>query len=282
MCYLCDTTPSDWCKMDVHSRTLDLALYDNESWNDPRDFAKSVKAISLPQDVPGISNHRLVELENQILCLMEAHLAPKQSVQVNKLASSCEICGGPHDTQYCMENPEQAFVDYASLCKNEVGDSGALPNKGIIKSPSKLFSLKYQAESSLGEENRNSSSPKRVHFVNTITIVRKEDEPKETEILESCAINNDDHNLVVGARKTIEKEPKVSKIMKEEGESGDTGNDDKKNDLENKACKHETELGKEEEWMEYEQPLDLVDVRDESVYESLIEKMPSYSLNFEF
>ncbi|GJT92177.1 MAK10-like protein [Tanacetum coccineum] len=26
----------------------DLALYDNESWNDPRDFAKSVKAISLP------------------------------------------------------------------------------------------------------------------------------------------------------------------------------------------------------------------------------------------
>ncbi|GJW60996.1 zinc finger, CCHC-type containing protein, partial [Tanacetum coccineum] len=26
----------------------DLALYDNESWNDPRDFDKSVKAISLP------------------------------------------------------------------------------------------------------------------------------------------------------------------------------------------------------------------------------------------
>ncbi|GKE48080.1 zinc finger, CCHC-type containing protein [Tanacetum coccineum] len=30
----------------------DLALYDNESWKDPRDFAKPVKAISLPQDVP--------------------------------------------------------------------------------------------------------------------------------------------------------------------------------------------------------------------------------------
>ncbi|GJU18363.1 hypothetical protein Tco_1146329 [Tanacetum coccineum] len=26
--------------------------YDNESWNDPRDFAKPVKAIALPQDVP--------------------------------------------------------------------------------------------------------------------------------------------------------------------------------------------------------------------------------------
>ncbi|GKE22864.1 hypothetical protein Tco_1434376 [Tanacetum coccineum] len=30
----------------------DLALYDNESLNDPRDFAKPVKAIALPQDVP--------------------------------------------------------------------------------------------------------------------------------------------------------------------------------------------------------------------------------------
>ncbi|GJW11545.1 hypothetical protein Tco_1577372 [Tanacetum coccineum] len=28
----------------------DIALYDNESWNDPRDFAKPVKAITLPQD----------------------------------------------------------------------------------------------------------------------------------------------------------------------------------------------------------------------------------------
>ncbi|GJS25179.1 zinc finger, CCHC-type containing protein [Tanacetum coccineum] len=36
----------------------DLALYDNESWNDPRDFAKPVKAITLPQDVPSTSDHR--------------------------------------------------------------------------------------------------------------------------------------------------------------------------------------------------------------------------------
>ncbi|GKD74919.1 hypothetical protein Tco_1333201 [Tanacetum coccineum] len=42
----------------------DLALYDNESWNDPVDFAKPVKAISLPQDVPSTSDCRLIELEN--------------------------------------------------------------------------------------------------------------------------------------------------------------------------------------------------------------------------
>ncbi|GJW23657.1 hypothetical protein Tco_0034279 [Tanacetum coccineum] len=67
----------------------DLALYDNESWNDPRDFTKPVKAIALPQDVPSTSDCRLIELENQ----------------------------------YCMEDPEQAFVEYASSCTDEAGDS---------------------------------------------------------------------------------------------------------------------------------------------------------------
>nr|GEU37850.1 MAK10-like protein [Tanacetum cinerariifolium] len=53
----------------------DLALYDNESWNDPRDFAKPVKAISLPQDVPSTFDCHLIELKNQVQRLMEAHLA---------------------------------------------------------------------------------------------------------------------------------------------------------------------------------------------------------------
>ncbi|GKA16762.1 hypothetical protein Tco_0696599 [Tanacetum coccineum] len=52
---------------------------------------------------------------------MEAHLTPKQHVQVNKITSSCEICSGPHDTQYCMENSEQAFVEYASSRTDEAG-----------------------------------------------------------------------------------------------------------------------------------------------------------------
>ncbi|GJR68345.1 hypothetical protein Tco_0014410 [Tanacetum coccineum] len=72
----------------------DLALYGNESWNDPRDFAKPVKAISLHQDVSSTSDRRLIELE----------------------------INGPHNTQYCMENPEQAFVEYASSRTYKVGE----------------------------------------------------------------------------------------------------------------------------------------------------------------
>ncbi|GJU03099.1 hypothetical protein Tco_1113437 [Tanacetum coccineum] len=97
----------------------DLALYDNESWNNLRDFAKSVNAISLPQDVLSTSDCHLIELENQVQRLMEAHLASKQHVQVNKISFSCEIYSGPYDTQYCVENPEQAFVDYTSSRTDE-------------------------------------------------------------------------------------------------------------------------------------------------------------------
>ncbi|GJW61010.1 hypothetical protein Tco_0110345 [Tanacetum coccineum] len=66
------------------SRALLEDLHGNESWNDPRDFAKPVKAIALPQDVPSTSNRRLIELDNQVQRLMEAHLAPTQPTQVDK------------------------------------------------------------------------------------------------------------------------------------------------------------------------------------------------------
>nr|GEY71393.1 retrotransposon Orf1 [Tanacetum cinerariifolium] len=142
--------PFGWCKMDAHSMDFDsriqtntlrislnlwthltlmalledLALFDNEIWNDLRDFAKPVKAIALPQDVPITSDRRLIKLETQVVRLMEARLASTQPTQVNKITTSCEIYNGPHDTQYCMENPGQAFVDYASSRTDEAGENG--------------------------------------------------------------------------------------------------------------------------------------------------------------
>nr|GFB18861.1 MAK10-like protein [Tanacetum cinerariifolium] len=99
----------------------DLSLYDNKSWNNPRDFTMPVKAIALPQDVPSTSDRRLIELETQVQRLMEDHRASTQPTQVNKITTSCEICNGPHDTLYCMKDPEQAFVDYASSRIDEAG-----------------------------------------------------------------------------------------------------------------------------------------------------------------
>ncbi|GKD60740.1 hypothetical protein Tco_1298249 [Tanacetum coccineum] len=72
---LCDKNAEEsWALLE------DLALYDNKSWNDPRDLAKPVKAISLPQDVPSTFDRHLIELENQVQRLMEVYLAPKSPV----------------------------------------------------------------------------------------------------------------------------------------------------------------------------------------------------------
>nr|GEW16812.1 zinc finger, CCHC-type [Tanacetum cinerariifolium] len=195
------------------------------------DFAKLVKEISLPHDVPNTSDRHLIELENQVQRLVEAHLAPKPSVQVNNIASSCEIFSGHHDSKCYMENPEQAFVDYASSRNNKVG----------------------------GEQDGNSSSPKHVHFINTITIVRKEDEPEEPRILEHNAIKGDDRNLDVYNENMLEGESKAPKIIIEEEESSDLGDNNKTSNLGDGR-----EIGEEGEWMEYDQPLTQIKKGDPS------------------
>ncbi|GJW91423.1 retrovirus-related pol polyprotein from transposon TNT 1-94, partial [Tanacetum coccineum] len=53
-----------------------------------------------------------------------------------------------------------------------------LRKKGI-KSPSKLFSLKYLSPASIKELNKNSSAPKRVHFVNSIVLLSKDSDTEE-------------------------------------------------------------------------------------------------------
>ncbi|GKB73476.1 MAK10-like protein [Tanacetum coccineum] len=58
-----------------------------------------------------------------------AHLAPTHPTQVNKVTTSCEICSGPYDTQYYMEDPEQAFVEYVSSRIDEAG--GTLPSDTV-------------------------------------------------------------------------------------------------------------------------------------------------------
>ncbi|GJQ88890.1 hypothetical protein Tco_0000029 [Tanacetum coccineum] len=52
---------------------------------------------------------------------MEAYLAPTQPTQVNKITTSCEICSGPHDNRYCMEDPERAFVKNVSSRTDKAG-----------------------------------------------------------------------------------------------------------------------------------------------------------------
>ncbi|GJV95920.1 hypothetical protein Tco_1547497 [Tanacetum coccineum] len=135
----------------------DLTLYDNESWNDPRDFAKSVKAIALPQDVSSTSDHCLIELENQVQRLIEAHLAPTQ--------------------------------------------------------PTQLFSLKYLSPASIKELNKNSSALKRVHFVNSIVVLIKENDTEEEDV---SSTNPHEHDL----KSMMRRKEEAKEQCEEEDEMG--------------------------------------------------------------
>ncbi|GJT20095.1 zinc finger, CCHC-type containing protein, partial [Tanacetum coccineum] len=171
--------------------------------NDPRDFDKSVKAITLPQDVPSTSNHRLIELENQVQRLMEAYLAPTQPTQAvsEKLddAPLCDTTGSP-----------TAQINFTSTNYHTKEE---LQSKGI-KSPSKLLSPKYLSQSSIIEQNKNPSSPKRIHFINSIVILNKENKAGEEGSVEPSKTNYTNRK---NANET-DKEVKTQKEVEEETE----------------------------------------------------------------
>ncbi|GJR50422.1 hypothetical protein Tco_1400943 [Tanacetum coccineum] len=93
-----------------------------------------------------------------------------------------------------------------------------LRGKGI-KSPSKLLSSKYMSQSSLAEQNRNPSSPKRVHFINSIIILNKEDEAKEEGSVKSSATEYKDHEMTVKSVEEFEEETEEEIEEEEEDNS---------------------------------------------------------------
>ncbi|GKE44221.1 hypothetical protein Tco_1471505 [Tanacetum coccineum] len=112
--------------------------------------------------------------------LMEAYLAPKQPVQVNKISSSCKIYSSPYNTQYFMENPEQAFVDYASSRTDEAGGSTtAQMNFASTDHPTK-------------EELQSKGI--------------KKDEAEEEERVNPSATEYKDHDMTIKAEEEVEEE----------------------------------------------------------------------------
>jgi hypothetical protein len=55
-----------------------------------------------------------MELEGRVKFLMKSYEAPKPLSQVNKIASSCKFCNGPHETHNCMELPKRAYNEFTS------------------------------------------------------------------------------------------------------------------------------------------------------------------------
>ncbi|GJW42464.1 hypothetical protein Tco_0071263 [Tanacetum coccineum] len=89
-------------------------------------------------------------------------------------------------------------------------------SKGI-KSPSKLLSPKYLSQSSLIKQNENLSSPKHVHFINSIVILNKEGEAKAESSMEACKAEFINHEMSEGT-KEVKSEEEVEEETKDEAE----------------------------------------------------------------
>ncbi|GJT24386.1 hypothetical protein Tco_0894323 [Tanacetum coccineum] len=112
------------------------------------------------------------------------------------------------------ENPatQMNFTSTNDTTKEELRGKG-------IKRPSKLLSPKYMSQSSFAEENRNHSSPKRVHFVNSIVILNKKDEAKEEGNVKTNTTEYEDHEMIVESEEEFEEETEEEIKVEEEDSS---------------------------------------------------------------
>nr|GEY15515.1 zinc finger, CCHC-type [Tanacetum cinerariifolium] len=104
----------------------------SEAWTCFKDLLQKVphRGINLWLQVQIFYDHVTPTTRRTSDQSVSAYIASMQPTQVNKITFSCEICSGPHNTQYCMENPEKDFVEYASLCTDKAGESLELGKNG--------------------------------------------------------------------------------------------------------------------------------------------------------
>ncbi|GJT14165.1 hypothetical protein Tco_0861207 [Tanacetum coccineum] len=165
------------------------------------------------------------------LCKFEADFKQQQGEMTNKIDTFLKAINDrmtgplPSDT---VKNPKLNInstspvlfarsypmedLQCSSNVYNSINAIKMSPPSMRIKSSSKLLSPKYQSQSSLGEHNRNSSSPKHVHFVNSFTILSKEYEPRDTRIVKPNT-KNYNHDTIVKVEK--ESEESVEEVKEE-------------------------------------------------------------------
>ncbi|GJW52893.1 retrovirus-related pol polyprotein from transposon TNT 1-94 [Tanacetum coccineum] len=166
------------------------------------------------------------------------------------------------------KNPKQAFVEYVSSCTDEAGDARLSKFEADFK--------QQQSE-----------------MTNKIDTVLKAIIDRIVGALPSDTVKNPKLNVntttsVLSARSYPTEDPQCSTHIHEDTntiayneEQRDTPQLEWKDttDIDNLGPNRDDEGI---EWLDAEEPLDLVDTSEESVYESLIKEMPKCSLNYDF
>ncbi|GJV68972.1 hypothetical protein Tco_1484481 [Tanacetum coccineum] len=101
-----------------------LALYDHEDWNDSKDLAKPVKAISLPHSTPKTLDRRLLELKDQISYLLKG---PRTTPETSSM----------HVPQAYAQMEKEKGIEGGEVAKGNVMKLNELEALEPIESPDK-------------------------------------------------------------------------------------------------------------------------------------------------
>nr|GEX36536.1 hypothetical protein [Tanacetum cinerariifolium] len=236
---LYDLTPFDWCKTDAHSMdfgkvcaciyfnfpfTIKLAISLNVFQQDPSPLGRILLSVSLLNSFhqEGLLNSVMTSCcSNNIKVNLFLKHGLISRTYFKKSLIMASIFGSESKSFMTMSIPPQgepSINQPVTKLKRKLNDFDSHQEK-------RLSSLGNQLKEQQ-DENRNSSSLKRVHFVNTITNIRKEDEPKEEEIKEPNAVKDNNHNIIDEIEENLGGELSGSETLIREGELRDIKRDD--------------------------------------------------------
>nr|GEW04960.1 MAK10-like protein [Tanacetum cinerariifolium] len=162
-------------KNDENHRLLeDLALYNNKSQNNPRDFTKLVKAISMPHDVMSTSDRLMLELEDQI-----NYLIRKQKTSSTQ---------PPPYQANVVKRFEEAMIRRKEKLEERMDD--------MLKLVKKLMSSLMPKKVLVREESRQPST-KNVNVISLCKTKKDEGEKHKQIIVKSMVELNNDVNKPV-------------------------------------------------------------------------------------
>nr|GEV95794.1 putative ribonuclease H-like domain-containing protein [Tanacetum cinerariifolium] len=155
------------------------------------------------------------------LSSLRAQLRRQQDDMINKITSLWKVFSEKLDDTSTRDTAGDSMA-YVKAASTDQIEKEELQNKGI-KSPSILLSSKYLSQASLEEQNRNTSSPKHVYFINSIVILHKEEEVREEENVKPNATKYNDHEMTSKVEEKVEDKRKdeFEEEIKEEEEEED-------------------------------------------------------------
>ncbi|GJX75904.1 hypothetical protein Tco_0322715 [Tanacetum coccineum] len=135
-----------------------LSLYGHEGWDDPRDFAKSVKEISLPHNTPKMPDRRLLELEDQISYLLkdqERYLKKTQRTFLKHMPSfEARVQGYMAAHTERIERFEEAIFKQIEEINNIIADMfGLLKELTASRTPEKVLKGKNAENNKVVDKN---------------------------------------------------------------------------------------------------------------------------------